>query len=62
MFFLRDPKEQGLIFTNWIEGKDNPVDMFTKNLVRGPFEKCIQAIVGRDEYFLPRVDSGHNES
>ena len=51
MFFLRDLKEQGLVVTNWIDGENNPVDVFTKNLGRRPYEKCIKTFVGEDNYY-----------
>ena len=55
-FFLRELKEEGLIITNWIKGGDNPVDLFTKNLSRGPYEKCIKTFVGEDQYFREEDD------
>ena len=61
MFFLRDLKEQGLIVTNWINGNDNPVDLFTKNLARRQYEKCIEAFVGRDEYFHYGNEDGNDK-
>ena len=30
--FMRELKEQGILEVKWISGRDNEVDMFTKNL------------------------------
>eukprot|EP00957_Ditylum_brightwellii_P162793 12396919-Ditylum_brightwellii.AAC.1 len=32
MFFLTDLQEDGILEVKWLRGKDNPVDVFTKNL------------------------------
>ena len=55
MFFLRDMKEEGVIKTVWTKGKDNPVDMFTKNLTGPLFQKCAKVFVGDDEYNEKKV-------
>ena len=50
MFFLRDLQEDGIIEVKWLRGKDNPVDIFTKNLAGPDFNKCGCVFVGDDEY------------
>ena len=42
--WLRELKEKGIIKVQWISGKRNPADMFTKNLPRADFERY------RDEF------------
>eukprot|EP00957_Ditylum_brightwellii_P113368 8644332-Ditylum_brightwellii.AAC.1 len=50
MFFLRDLQEDGILKVKWLRGKDNPVDVFTKNLAGPDFNKCGRVFVGDDEY------------
>jgi len=50
MFFLRDLKEAGVIDVHWLKGKENPVDLFTKNLPGPAFNKCAKLFVREDEY------------
>jgi hypothetical protein len=38
-WFLRELKERGIVKVIWMKGKDNPADLFTKNLPRKDFEK-----------------------
>jgi hypothetical protein len=47
MNFLRELKEEGPIVTDWILGKSNPSNLFTKNLAGPAFEKHT---VGMDQY------------
>jgi hypothetical protein len=49
-FFLRDLKEDGLVWTIWIPTKDNSADVFTKNLSGPLFEKHIRTYVGFDQH------------
>ena len=55
MFFLRDMKEEGVIKTVWTKGKDNPVEIFTKNLAGPLFQKCAKVFVGDDKYNEKKV-------
>jgi hypothetical protein len=50
MNFLRELKEEGLIVTDWISGKSNSSDLFTKNLAGPAFEKHSTQFVGMDQY------------
>ena len=50
MFFLWDMKEDGIIKTVWMRGKENLVDLFTKNLAGPAYQKCARTFVGDDEY------------
>ena len=52
MFFLREMKEAGIIKTIWIQGNENPVDMYTKNLAGPAFNKFAHTFVGDDNYNL----------
>ena len=49
MFFLCDLKEAGIIEVRWLKGDENPVDLFTKNLVGPAFNKCAKVFVGEDK-------------
>jgi GH35 family endo-1,4-beta-xylanase len=55
--FLRELKEQGLIRVIWTPSHLNEADVFTKNLDRKSFEKCIKNFVGEDEYMIKAGDS-----
>jgi hypothetical protein len=48
-WFLRDPKEEGIVEVRWIAGDDNSADSFTKNLAGPLFEKHARTCVGDDE-------------
>ena len=50
MFFLHDLKEAGVIDVHWLKGKENPVDLFTKNLPGPAFNKYAKLFVGEDKY------------
>ena len=50
MFCLREMKETGIMDTEWLRGRENPVDMFTKNLAGPAFNKCAKKFVGVDEH------------
>jgi hypothetical protein len=39
VWFIHELKEQGVLKIEWIRGKENEVDMFTKNLPCKLFEK-----------------------
>jgi hypothetical protein len=45
-YFLRDLKEDGLIWTTWFPSEDNSADVFTKNLAGPLFEKHIRTMLG----------------
>ena len=47
-YFLRDLKEDGIIWAKWISGESNSSDMFTKNLGGPPFEKHVTTYCGDD--------------
>jgi hypothetical protein len=49
-YFLRDLKEDGLIWTRWIPSEANSADVFTKNLAGPLFEKHIRTYVGLDSH------------
>jgi hypothetical protein len=49
-YFLRDLKEDGLVWTTWIPTEDNSADVLTKNLSGPLFEKHIRAYVGFDPH------------
>jgi hypothetical protein len=55
--FLRELKEQGLIRVIWTPSHLNKADVFTKNLDRRSFEKCIKFFFGEDEYMIKAGDS-----
>jgi hypothetical protein len=55
--FLQELKEQGLIRVIWTPSHLNEADVFTKNLDRKSFEKCIKNFVGEDEYMIKAGDS-----
>ena len=54
-FFLRDPKEDGVLLIEWLRGSKNPVNMSTKNLSGPTFEKCAWKFVGNGEYMNGQV-------
>ena len=41
----------GIINTIWISGKENPADLYTKNLAGPDFEKHTVEFCGPDEYY-----------
>ncbi len=45
-YFLRDLKEDGIIWSKWIPGDSNPSDLFTKNLGGPLFEKHLSTNCG----------------
>jgi hypothetical protein len=49
-YFLRDLKEDGLVWTTWIPTEDKSADAFTKNLSGPLFEKHIRTYVGFDPH------------
>jgi hypothetical protein len=55
-YFLRELKEEGIIVTKWLSGKDMSSDLFTKNLARPLFEKHTRVYVGEDEYMRKTRD------
>ena len=48
--FLRELKEANVLRVVWTPTKDNPADMFTKNLQGPLFGKHAEVLVGKDEY------------
>ena len=48
--FLRELKEANLIRVVWCSTKENEADVFTKNLHKLAFDKCIRRFVGQDRY------------
>ena len=48
--FLRELKEANLIRVVWCSTKENEADVFTKNLHKPAFDKCIRRFVGQDSY------------
>ena len=48
--FLRELKESKVMDIRWIKGTENEATIFTKNLDGPAFEKCIEALVGKDVY------------
>ena len=48
--FLRELKEEGILYVRWIPEDKNSSDMFTKNLGGPRFKKCAKVLVGRDQY------------
>ena len=48
--FLRELKESNLIRMVWCSSKENEADVFTKNLHKPAFDKCIRHFVGEDQY------------
>jgi hypothetical protein len=50
LHFLRQLKEQGIINTEWCEGRNNPADLFTKNLPGPLFNTHTKVFCGEDEY------------
>jgi hypothetical protein len=51
-YFLRELKEQGLIYCVWTAGSGMCSDLFTKNLQRQIFERHTKVYVGSDKYML----------
>lgn len=51
IMWLRELKEKGILRVHWHPNDENESDMLTKNLARGPFDKCVAKMLGRDEYF-----------
>ncbi len=51
IMWLRELKEKGILRVFWHPNDENESDVFTKNLARGPFDKCVEKLIGRDEYF-----------
>jgi hypothetical protein len=49
-YYLREPKEKGIISVIWKAGYENSSDMYTHNLGRKEFEKHAAEYVGNDEY------------
>ena len=45
-YFLCELKEQGIIRTEWLSGKENSSDLFTKNLAGLTFEQHSQVYCG----------------
>jgi hypothetical protein len=45
-YFLRDLKEDGIIWSKWIPGDSNSSDLFTKNLGGPLFEKHLSTHCG----------------
>ena len=43
---MRELKEKGILEVKWLPGKDNPSDMFTKNLDKKTFEKHAETYLG----------------
>ena len=48
--FLRELKEEGILYVRWIPEDKNSSDMFTKNLGGPKFDKCAEVLVGHDQY------------
>jgi hypothetical protein len=44
--FLRELKEQGVIEVKWLQGTENPADLFTKNLDKATYEKHAEVYLG----------------
>lgn len=57
-YFLRNLKEEGYSNVKWKKGEDMTSGIFTKNLVRGPFEKHAEMFIGWDDY----MKNADNES
>jgi len=55
--FLRELKEEGLLYIYWIPDEENSSDIFTKNLAGPKFEKCAQVLVGVDKYMTSQGES-----
>ena len=44
--FLRELKEEGVLDIQWMSGKENLADLFTKNLGGSDFEKHASKLIG----------------
>ena len=55
MFFLRELKDDGILKIVWVEGENNSLEMFTKNLGVPGFNKHAKVLVGEDEYHKKKV-------
>ena len=54
--FLRELKENNIVEPVWISTKENPVDMFTKNVSTKDYNKFSQLYCGIDEYNKEKED------
>ena len=48
-YFLRELKEEGIVKTEWLSGKTNSSDLFTKNLDGPTFERHTKTFCGTEE-------------
>jgi len=46
----------------WCSSKENEADVFTKNLHKPAFDKCIRHFVGKDQYMCDEDRSLKGES
>jgi len=55
--FLRELKEEGILYVYWIPESENSSDLFTKNLGGTKFEKFAKVLVDQDKYMALQGES-----